>query len=102
MKILVCLVLSLAIALAQTPPAPPVPPRDYVRPHRFPELWKQAPKARVFKLEPNRTEEGRPCSIPLTNVTPKVKSYMPIVPPEKLGKTVEMPHVEMPAPPCPE
>jgi len=91
------------VAAAQSPPAaPPKPPRDFVRPPGGIELWMKGPKAKVFNLEPNAARADKPCSIPLTNVTPKVKSYMPVVPPEKLDKTVEMPHVELPAPPCPE
>lgn len=98
----VILACSLALAMAQTPPDTNAKaPKDFVHAPDFQKLWRQARTARpVYITEFQQAE--KPCSIPLTNITPKVRSRMPVVKPEQLGKTVPMPQVEMPAPPCPE
>jgi len=91
-----------ALAWAQTqPPASPKSQGDFLRAPDFVKLWRQASAARLAKV-PGSEQREKPCSIPLVNVTPKVRSRMPVIPPERFGKTVEMPRVEVPAPPCPE
>jgi hypothetical protein len=101
MKMVAILAFSLALAGAKTPPAGAGHNGDFVHAPDFAKLWRQAGTVRApFLLGQPLT--GKPCSIPLVNVTPKVQSSMPVIPPERLGKTVQMPHVEMPAPPCPE
>ena len=108
MKWIAVLVCSSAFAWAQTrPPDPPGNQGDFLRAPDslrapgFLKLWREARNLRLpNSLGPEQPE--KPCSIPLLNVTPKVHSRMPVIPPERLGRTVPMPEVEMPAPPCPE
>ncbi len=102
MKIVAILVLALA-AGAEPPSHAGTQPGNVANPS-FLRLWQQARNPTVSHILPSAEarKTDKPCSIPLVNVTPKVHSRMPIVPPERFGRTVRMPKVEMPAPPCPE
>jgi len=89
------------LAAAQTVPGPDGRGTDFVGSPDFLKLWRQANSARQQLYFSGTQQADKPCSIPLTNVTPKVPSRMPVIKPD-MSKTVEMPKVEMPAPPCEE
>jgi len=103
MKMIAILALALGAA-AETPPGVGKQPENVIKPDLL-RFWPKGRSLRIPHILPDIgtfQSPDKPCSIPLVNVTPKVHSRMPVVPPERLGRTVKMPNVEMPAPPCPE
>jgi hypothetical protein len=103
MKMIAILALALGAA-AETPPGVAKQPENVSKPDLL-RFWPKGRNLAVPHMLPDigaSQRPAKPCSIPLVNVTPKVQSRMPVVPPERLTRTVKMPNVEMPAPPCPE